>query len=230
MRSNGTAKAHLGSIYNEMCIERGRVPVVTMSALIGEPGEIRLYNFVSRDGNVSAQELLALCLLAKVRAPRLVLELGTYDGNTALQLAANIAHDARVVTVDLPPGAAMPEGGDTFDLGCIDSQHRGALRFAGTALEHKIRTVHGNTLELDFMRVCGGAKADMVFIDAGHSYECVRNDTEKSLGVLAPEGMLVWHDYGQSWPGVYNYLNEVADKLPLKSIAGTSLVTYCASA
>jgi hypothetical protein len=86
--------------------------------------------------------------------------------------------------------------------------------------------VHGNTLEMNFAVACRGVKPGFIFVDAGHSEECVRNDSTKSLAVLAPGGMIAWHDYGQSWPGVYNYLNKLATQLPLARIANTSIVVY----
>ena len=229
LESKSVIKTHLGQIYNEMCVVRGRVPVVQMKKLVDKPREIRLYDFLPEDGNVTALELLCLCLLARRDSVRVILELGTYNGNTALQLAANADESAIVITVDLPPGAEAPQEADTYDSGCVDSVHRGQLRFAGTEMEQRIRTVAGNTLELDFASVCRLEKPDLIFVDAGHSYECVRNDSEKSLGVLAPGGTIVWHDYSQTWPGVYNYLNELAQTLPLVNIAGTSLVVYSSS-
>jgi hypothetical protein len=225
-REHTTARSHLGGLYNEVCLKRGRVPSVPLRLLVPDPGEVRLHDFIPTDGNVSAQELLTLCLLVRSRDPRLVLELGTFDGNTALQLAANLHPSARLVTVDLPPGSDVPTGGDDFDYGCVDAPHRGQLRFAGTAYASRIRTVQGNTLELDFAYACGGIKPGFIFVDAGHSEVCVRNDSVKSLSVLAPGGMIAWHDYGQSWPGVYNYLNKLAAEIPLVHIAGTSIVVY----
>jgi predicted O-methyltransferase YrrM len=227
-RSHDTARSHLAGVYNDLCIARGRVPTVALAELVPDAREVRLHDFMPADGNVSALELLSLCLLARARSPRLVLELGTFDGNTALQIAANLDQGAELVTVDLPPGASVPAGGDDFDHGCVDAPHRGRLRFRGTAYENRIRTVQANTLELDFRAACLGRSPDFVFVDSGHSEECVRNDSRKSLDVLAPGGTIAWHDYGQSWPGVYNYLNELAREIALTHIAGTSIVVHSA--
>jgi hypothetical protein len=227
--SQDSAKAHLGQLYNDLCIARGRMPTVSLRLLVPGPSEVRLHDFVPADGNVSALELLTLCMLVRLRRPRFVLELGTFDGNTALQLAANLDATSELVTVDLPPGAAMPVGGYVFDYGCIDAPHRGKLRFSGTEYERRIRLVHGNTLKLDFAAACAGRRPNFIFVDAGHSEECVRNDSRKSLEILAPGGMIAWHDYGQAWPGVYNYLNELADELALVHIAGTSIVVHTSS-
>ncbi len=50
------------------------------------------------------------------------------------------------------------------------------------------------------------------------------NDTEKVLDVLAPGGVVLWHDYVPGWPGVMEYLAELGDQLPLQQIQGTALV------
>ena len=37
--------------------------------------------------------------------------------------------------------------------------------------------------------------ADFCFIDGGHSYECIKADTENSLRILSSNGAIVWDDY-----------------------------------
>jgi predicted O-methyltransferase YrrM len=84
----------------------------------------------------------------------------------------------------------------------------------------------GNSLEVDFAEVLDGKKADLVLIDAGHSYECVRSDSEKALRLLSPGGIVIWDDYSANWPGVYDYLNELGRQLGLSHVADTQLVVY----
>jgi hypothetical protein len=67
-------------------------------------------------------------------------------------------------------------------------------------------------------------------MDAGHSYECVRNDSEKALTILDRGSIIVWQDYGATWEGVFRYLVELSRKLSLVHIAGTSLVVYRSTA
>jgi predicted O-methyltransferase YrrM len=59
------------------------------------------------------------------------------------------------------------------------------------------------------------ATYDLIFIDAHHFYESVRNDTQLVLPLLSPAGIIVWHDYanwgyfsGQN--GVPEYWGELA--------------------
>lgn len=56
---------------------------------------------------------------------------------------------------------------------------------------------------------CKG-QADMVFIDADHSYLGVRRDIETAKRLVKPGGMICGHDYGEKdWPGVAKAVKEV---------------------
>ena len=48
-------------------------------------------------------ELLALGAIARLLQPKLVVEFGTFRGGSTLAMAANVAADARIVTIDLDP-------------------------------------------------------------------------------------------------------------------------------
>jgi hypothetical protein len=45
---------------------------------------------------------------------------------------------------------------------------------------------------------------------------------------VAPGGLVLWHDYAgpRHAPGVYRALNELARRLPLVRLEGTTLVAY----
>jgi predicted O-methyltransferase YrrM len=53
---------------------------------------------------------------------------------------------------------------------------------------------------------------DFIFIDAGHSYEDVKNDLEKWYPKLKENGIIAGHDFSQAWPGVIMAVNEWANK------------------
>jgi predicted O-methyltransferase YrrM len=161
-------------------------------------------------------------------APRIVFEIGTFDGNTALQIAANAPPNTAAYTLDLPDdvtGDAVAEI-DPYDVRYIDRKATLKRRYLDTPYADKIVQKFGNSLEVDFAAVLDGEKADLILIDAGHSYECVRSDSEKAFGVLGAGGLIIWDDYTANWPGVYDYLNELGRTLPLRHVAGTQLVVY----
>ena len=54
-----------------------------------ERGAIRLENFLGHWGNVSVETVCKICLLVRFLRPRRILEIGTYNGMTTLQMALN---------------------------------------------------------------------------------------------------------------------------------------------
>ena len=81
-------------------------------------------------------------------------------------------------------------------------------------------------MEVDFLAVCEGRRPDLILIDGGHSYECVRSDTIRALEAVSGNGIIVWHDYTTHWPGVFNYLDELSLERPLVRVEGTTLVLH----
>lgn len=225
IRSPGLARAALANLYNARIVDSGRIQSVSMAELIGQVSEVRLVDFVPEHGNLTAFELLSLCSLVRAFAPRQVLELGTFNGNTTLQIAANLERGARIATLDLPVGATPAEANDEHDARLIHDSAREQPRYRKSNYSERVQQLYGNSLETDFS-VLTPVPPDFIFIDAGHSDECVRNDTEKSMAVLAPGGCIAWHDYSQDWPDVFNFLNDLAARRTLRHIRGTSLVVY----
>jgi predicted O-methyltransferase YrrM len=147
--------------------------------------------------SVTLHELTCLLMAAHAVRARRVLAIGTFDGNTALNFAANLPADGLVVTVDLPPdfSAERPLG---FDVGPgyrnLTPRSLVGEQLRGHRLGAKVRQVFGDSAELDFTAL---GVFDLAFIDGCHAYDYVRSDTEKVLGVLRPGGIVAWHDYGK---------------------------------
>jgi hypothetical protein len=54
---------------------------------------------------------------------------------------------------------------------------------------------------------------DVIFIDAGHSYESVIKDIKSWLPKIKNGGIMSGHDYNNSWPGVKMAVNEIFNKI-----------------
>jgi len=68
---------------------------------------------------------------------------------------------------------------------------------------------------------------DLIFVDGSHAASYVRSDSEKALAMLAPGGLLLWHDYSPLMPGVWNTLNALHQSgTKLHHIRGTTLVAH----
>jgi len=50
---------------------------------------------------------------------------------------------------------------------------------------------------------------DLVFVDGYHSYEYVKNDTEKGWEMLRPGGIIAWHDCVPDRPEIIRYLKSL---------------------
>ena len=67
------------------------------------------------------------------------------------------------------------------------------------------------------------------WIDGGHTYSVVKNDSLKSFEMLNKNGIILWHDYvpgKRSAKDVVRFINEISKEKKLFSIKGTSLVYY----
>lgn len=176
----------------------------------------------TRGTSLELEELIVVLSIARFRGVRRALEIGTFDGNTALNLAVNLAADGQVVTIDLPP-----EG----DAGAInahpDSMYADGrpAAFARRQYENhpaaeRIRQIYGDSARLDWSAL--NASFDLAFIDGDHSAGYVAEDTRNVLSVLRPGGVVLWHDY--EWRSVAEVIDAAVGRgQPIHWIAGTRL-------
>ena len=191
-------------------------------SLVDPKCAVTLSNYASRDGNVSEFELLAIAHFVASFQPRILLELGTFDGNTTLQMALNSPLDARIHTLDLPESCTEAYL-DPFELKYVQDKKKKERKFLETHVSKKICQHLGDSTSYDF-KLFGNP--DLIFIDASHSYVCVKSDTENALKILNKGGIILWHDFTPQWMGVWRYLQELAHVLPLIHIKNSSLVFY----
>lgn len=195
---------------------------------------IRLVETQKRHGNVNLAEL-AMLALAAAHAPAdgELIEIGTFDGRTTMNLAVNAPERAPIVTLDLPAGEATAYAIEDAERTLVDKPASGQrLRDCPAALRPytaRVRQVFGDSASYDWTPHHG--RAGLVFVDGSHAYEYARKDSETALALLRPRGMAIWHDYGV-WPGVTRALEELeaARGLGLRNIRGTSLVFWRAPA
>jgi predicted O-methyltransferase YrrM len=158
-------------------------------------------------------------------------EFGTCTGKTAYLWARNAPPDARVVTLTLAPDdVASYQRESTDDASDVkfairESSHTDFL-YSGSPVAAKIEQLFGDSKTFDVSPWEG--RCDLVFVDGSHAYSYVVSDSERALRLVAPGGLVLWHDYAgpRHAPGVYRALNELAGRLPLVRIEGTTLVAY----
>lgn len=189
----------------------GRIPRVNLAEVVPSVRgvDVTLLRALDREPGTSLHpdELVKLLVLVAGTGSRNVLEVGTFDGNTALNLAANIPDDGSVVTIDLPP--------DAIEGRIVGSQ------WHGTAYESKIRQILGDSAALDWSDFLH-EPLDLAFIDGNHDAEHVRSDTKNAWRHVKPGGVIVWHDYSY-FKDVSDVVDEIAERSDVYAIAGTRL-------
>jgi hypothetical protein len=74
---------------------------------------------------------------------------------------------------------------------------------------HIINIVRANTLDLNSF-----PRSDFIFVDGGHTQECISNDVRLASSSLTPHGVAAFHDYGcPVWPAVKPALDAVFARL-----------------
>lgn len=168
---------------------------------------------------VPAAELLAIAALCATIQPRRVFEIGTYTGESTRVIAYNTPSDTRITTLDLTPEEFARRTGRQphFVVGSA---------FHGTAEAVKIEQHVVGERGFDFAPYRN--HYDLVFVDADHSYNAVRADSNQAFRLLRPGGVVLWDDY--TWTeqhpecvGVTRAVNELAATRPIYRVAGTRL-------
>lgn len=149
IRRPSEVKRSLSRIYSDVVMANSPIPSISSFDFLGENISINLENFLSVDGNVTLDELVFISALSRKIKPRIVLEIGTFDGNTTLQLGLNTPAETKIFTLDLPVGAKGDAENDPEDTKYITSPRRVRRKFIGSGVEHKIIQCYGNTLTYD---------------------------------------------------------------------------------
>ena len=191
---------------------------------------IRLTETGKSDGNVRLSELAILSLAAADVPPGSeIIEIGTFEGRTALNLAINAPAGVLIATLDLPADQPSALDIEASERRYVDKPTPGArLRRCNTiwrSAAARVEQLRGDSATYDWSPHHG--RAGLVFVDGSHSFDYARKDSETALRLVRPGGVVLWHDYGV-WPGVNQALEELeATKgLGLVAIAGTSLVFW----
>jgi hypothetical protein len=193
-----------------------------------EPREIVLppIDTISLSGLGFVIPYTLLATIVSAINPKKIFEIGTFRGVGTLTMALN-APEADIYTLDLPEQYAEAEI-ETLSKGDKEwvrlSRTSTGFAFRGHPAANRIHQLRGNSLT--FVPPAELENTDLCFIDGGHSYECIKADTETALKILSPNGVIVWDDYTWFIDGVSQYLTELRHSLPLYRIAGSQLVIY----
>jgi len=203
------------------------LPEIGYSQIISKLPEIQLVELDDSIGGVSYKELIMISGLVRFYNPKSIFEIGTFNGRTTLNLAANSLEETIIYTLDLPKEAlnATVHKIERGDRTLIDKKKSGE-KIDCSAYKNKIVQLYGDSASFDFKSFYNSM--DFIFIDGSHAYNYVVNDTKHALKMLRNgKGVILWHDYN-SWKGVNRALNELYKDggtlfRNMQRISGTSL-------
>jgi len=137
-----------------------------------------------------------------------IFEIGTGIGSGTVWMSENLC---------LHPDSVIHSAG-------IDPQ-QGIDNYAKTRLENYNNVVFYNEYGNAVIRRLG-IMYDMIYIDGTHKYLASLNDAKFSLKYLKEDGIIVFDDYNDSWPGVIQAVNEFVNiyKLESEFISNTQLL------
>jgi len=150
------------------------LPVVNASEAIPdfETTEIRITTLPHGPWATPLIDTLTILKAVVGCKPRKILEIGSYKGVTALNIAANTPEAVKIYALDRDAGHG--EAYTNSPLG------RKITRLIGPC-DHSILSPH--------------APFDFIFVDADHDYNSVIRHSLVAMEVLDSHGVILWHDY-----------------------------------
>jgi predicted O-methyltransferase YrrM len=154
-----------------------------------------LYPSTNKYGNVSTYELYVICAIAKYIDSDRIFEIGTFNGSTTYNLALNTNAQTAIFTLDLPQKLVSEQS----DKQIVHEYEQGFVvnKFKGTPQEQKITQLYGDSTTFDFSSFLDSM--NLIFIDGGHTYECVKSDTVNALKLLSKnknqQACVIWRDF-----------------------------------
>ncbi len=181
-------------------------------------------------GMTSNYEAWVLTSLSKIS--KNIFEFGTCSGKTTYLFALNSPENSKIISITLKPeqiNKIIKKKGDnkiSFRNIFNETIYEKFL-FSGSNVENKIKVIFQNSMEFDEKQYPN--HFDLIFIDGGHTYSVVKNDSEKSFRMLNSNGIIFWHDYvpgKKSAKDVVKYINEISKNKKIFHLKNTSLCFY----
>ncbi len=181
-------------------------------------------------GMTSDYEAWIISSLSKIS--KNIFEFGTCSGKTTYLMALNSSNDSKIFSITLDPNQKNKINKEKKDnkisyRNILSESVYDKFLFSGSEVENKINVIFQNSMEFDEIKFHNFF--DLIFIDGGHTYSIVKNDSEKSLKMLNSRGIILWHDYvpgKESAKDVVKYINEISKNKKIFHIKNTSLCFY----
>ena len=133
-------------------------------------------------------EIIRLLGIIRGNQPKIILEIGTFNGGTLFLFSRIANKDALLISIDLPK---RKFGNFQFDW-------KTPLIKRFSLPHQKLKLIRANSHKTSTFyqvkKILNGKKLDFLFIDADHTYEGVKKDFEMYSPLVKPGGIIAFHD------------------------------------
>ena len=159
-----------------------------------------------RNLGVLPQELIVLTKLVDHLKAKRVVEFGTAEGRTALNIALHLPPGGEIITLDLPPVPGKNEVG---------------FFYWDQPAKSRIKQVFASVDAWDYRPY--RASAELVFCDACDRMPGLAAEAYQAFSVVKPGGVILRHDYSTA-EGPTRFWDWLARQLPIFQIEGTVML------
>jgi hypothetical protein len=186
------------------------IPVQTLFPDIDFTRSPEILHLMPRNLGIMPQELLILAQVIRHFRPKRVVEFGTAEGRTALNIALHLPAESELVTLDFAP---------------IPGQNEVGYYYWDHPMRSKIKQIFSDVSLWDSAPY--SASAEIVFCDACDRQPCLSAEAAQAFTVVKPGGIIFRHDYLTA-EGPTLFWNELAKELPIRHIQDTALLCLVA--
>lgn len=195
------------------------IPSIEAGDLPAPETPIQMLSVAPGRGGMPAQDIYALLRVVRWIKPKVIFEIGTYQGVTTAHLALN--SEAQIHTLDLPREMATDLKSYTpIDASAVQARDQIGQFYRQSNQAGRIHQLFGDSRTFNFEAYYGSA--DLVLVDACHLYDYVISDSHQAARLLGPKGVIVWHDFGNSCDMV-RALKQVSREMKLYHMAGSAI-------
>ena len=181
-------------------------------------------------GMTSDYESWILSCLSKVSDN--IFEFGTCSGKNTMLMALNSKESSNIISLTLNQNESKKlslnkRDNNTSIRNIINESNYEKFLFSGKKIEKKIEVIFIDSRKFNTEKYL--RKFDLIFIDGGHTYSIVKNDSEKAFKMLSNKGLIIWHDYvvgKESCKDVCKYINELEKEKKIFHIKDTSMCFF----
>jgi len=154
-------------------------------------------------------ELRDLCIRVQKHKPKVIAEIGTWNGGTFYVWTRINPLAEKIISIDLPDG----DYGGGYD----EKRIKFFSEFTADRRNTSLSFIRGDsksesTLKM-LMSVLGKDTIDFLYIDGDHTYEGIKKDFEIYVKLMSPDGLVGFHDINtfKDGYGVHKYWNEIKE-------------------